>query len=164
MGSVERLVRACLRGGWNKVVKNVEGSQAARRESKGERKTWGEGRSEKGGKGGKEGKKKKEDRKADDGGGGNQGIAMLWWCVLGVLCLPNPFRESAERGTQTSEWGKNSVSLPVLHPPPHARSIPSPASCARYHSLSLSLSRSLSIPFFSLSPFLVMFLSAVILV
>lgn len=33
MGSAERLVRACLRGGWNKVVKNVEGSQAARQES-----------------------------------------------------------------------------------------------------------------------------------
>lgn len=33
-----------------------------------------------------------------------------------LLCLRNPFRESAERGTQTSEWGKNSVSLPVLHP------------------------------------------------
>lgn len=28
MGSAERSVRACLRGGWNKVVKNVEGSQA----------------------------------------------------------------------------------------------------------------------------------------
>jgi len=38
----------------------------------------------------------------------------VWY--VGVLCLRNPFRESAERGTQTSEWGKNSVSLPVLHP------------------------------------------------
>jgi len=26
----ERLGRACLRGGWNKVVKNLEGSQAAK--------------------------------------------------------------------------------------------------------------------------------------
>lgn len=36
MGSAERLVRACLRGGWNKVVKNVEGkaeAEAVRQES-----------------------------------------------------------------------------------------------------------------------------------
>lgn len=32
MGSAERLVRVCLKGGWNKVVKNVEGSKAARQE------------------------------------------------------------------------------------------------------------------------------------
>lgn len=43
-----------------------------------------------------------------------QGIGVVWWCVA-RFCLRNPFRESAERGTQTSEWGKNSVSLPVLH-------------------------------------------------
>jgi len=55
------------------------------------------------------------------------------------LCLRNPFRESAERGTQTSEWGKNSVSLPVLHPFSLARPLLMPA----FH-LSLSLSLSLS--------------------
>lgn len=34
MGSAERLVRACLREGWNKVVKNVEGkAEAVRQES-----------------------------------------------------------------------------------------------------------------------------------
>lgn len=32
MGSAERLVRACLRGGWNKVVKNVEGKAEAVRQ------------------------------------------------------------------------------------------------------------------------------------
>jgi len=31
MGSAERLVRVCLRGGWNKVVKNMEGSQASKK-------------------------------------------------------------------------------------------------------------------------------------
>lgn len=53
---------------------------------------------------------------------------MVWWwwrkrqgwkgkcgaCVC--VCrtrLCNPFRESAERGTQTPEWGKNSVSSPL---------------------------------------------------
>lgn len=62
------------------------------------------------------------------------------WCGVVVrrrLCLRNPFRESAERGTQTSEWGKNSVSLPVLHPFSLARPL---ALRARCHSISLSLS------------------------
>lgn len=61
------------------------------------------------------------------------------WCGVVVrrrLCLRNPFRESAERGTQTSEWGKNSVSLPVLHPFSLARPL---ALRARCHSISLSL-------------------------
>lgn len=39
-------------------------------------------------------------------------------CVCVCMCarrtrLCNPFRESAERGTQTPEWGKNSVSSPL---------------------------------------------------
>lgn len=53
-------------------------------------------------------------------------VVVVWWrkrqgwkgkcgaCVC--VCrtrLCNPFRESAERGTQTPEWGKNSVSSPL---------------------------------------------------
>ncbi|KAL0115406.1 hypothetical protein PUN28_010726 [Cardiocondyla obscurior] len=70
----------------------------------------------------------------------------LWWCV-GVLHLRNPFRESAERGTQTSEWGKNSVSLPVLHPPSRARSIPLTPSPAYALPFSFSFSLSLFVSF-----------------
>lgn len=57
-------------------------------------------------------------------------VVVVWWwwrkrqgwkgkcgaCVCVCVCrtwLCNPFRESAERGTQTPEWGKNSVSSPL---------------------------------------------------
>lgn len=50
-------------------------------------------------------------------------------CSRTRLC--NPFRESAERGTQTPEWGKNSVSSPSASTPaPHPFSAPS-----RFHRL-----------------------------
>lgn len=56
----------------------------------------------------------------------------MWWCVGPRLC--NPFRESAERGTQTPEWGKNSVSSPRL--PPSFSPLPplcQPSSTTPYH-------------------------------
>lgn len=53
-----------------------------------------------------------------------------------VVCgarLCNPFRESAERGTQTPEWGKNSASSPP-HPP--SFSLLSPLSSLPTHPVS----------------------------
>lgn len=140
MGSAERLVRACLRGGWNKVVKNVEGkAEAVRQESERARARKVIGKEKEGEREGKTDRLREEEREyREPGGGSSQGIAVVWWCV--GLCLRNPFRESAERGTQTPEWGKNSVSLPVLHPSPSRPSV---------HSLAPIL-----------SPFLVAFLSS----
>lgn len=63
--------------------------------------------------------------KGRGGGGGGvvvvakeAGVERKMWCVCVCVCvcrtrLCNPFRESAERGTQTPEWGKNSVSSPL---------------------------------------------------
>lgn len=46
------------------------------------------------------------------GRGGKENVVRVCVCVCRTrLC--NPFRESAERGTQTPEWGKNSVSSPL---------------------------------------------------
>lgn len=50
------------------------------------------------------------------GGGGERGRGGKENVVRVCVCrtrLCNPFRESAERGTQTPEWGKNSVSSPL---------------------------------------------------
>lgn len=49
------------------------------------------------------------------GRGGKENVVVM---VVARACvcrtrLCNPFRESAERGTQTPEWGKNSVSSPL---------------------------------------------------
>lgn len=44
------------------------------------------------------------------GRGGKENVVRVCVCRT-RLC--NPFRESAERGTQTPEWGKNSVSSPL---------------------------------------------------
>ena len=56
-----------------------------------------------------------------------------------VVCrtrLCNPFRESAERGTQTPEWGKNSVSSPLLAPSFSAARAAPVSRHATYHPVS----------------------------